>query len=98
MNQSRPNAQLTTPKLNAEPMINTNLFFPFPSLRSDVELNDQESIVCVSIDTTVAAEKPTLTHSGKTVIKSTVYETLEFPLKTGLSAKERNTLKFLVVE
>ena len=79
-------------------MINANLFFLFPSLGSDVELNDQESIVCVSIDTPVAAEKPTLTHSGKTVIKSTIYERLEFPLKTGLSAKVRNTLKVLVVE
>ena len=98
MNQSRPNAQLTTPKLNDKPMIKANLFFLFPSLGSDVELKDEESIVCVSIDTTVAAEKPTPTHSDKTVVKSTVYKRLGVPLKIRLSAKVRNTLKFLVVE
>ena len=56
-----------------------------PCLRSKLELNDQESIVCDSTNSPVAADKATLAHSAKIVFKSTIYERLlEFPLKTGL--------------
>ena len=69
-----------------------------PCLRSRLELNDQECIVCDSTNSPVAADKATLAHSAKIVFKSTIYERLlELPLKTGLSEKVRNTLKFLVV-